>query len=95
MHDSIYNGKLIKPKSRGSACSVFFAHRAILFLQKHFKGSTCSRISTCDVNPREWLTDVLSKFALYRSNYDLDLADLLPHNWKKSNSCQNIPKNTH
>ncbi|WP_407689936.1 transposase domain-containing protein [Saccharicrinis fermentans] len=48
-----------------------------------------------DVNPREWLTDVLSKIALYRSNYDLDLADLLQHNWKKSNSCQNIPKNTH
>ncbi len=48
-----------------------------------------------DVNPREWLTDVFSKIALYNSNYDLDLADLLPHNWKKSNSCQNIPKNTH
>ncbi|WP_081735987.1 transposase domain-containing protein [Saccharicrinis fermentans] len=48
-----------------------------------------------DVNPRRWLTDVFSKMALYNSSYDLDLADLLPHNWKKSNSCQNIPKNTH
>lgn len=45
-----------------------------------------------DVNPREWLTDVFSKIALYNSNYDLDLADLLPHKWRLSNKCQNFPK---
>ena len=39
-----------------------------------------------DVNPREWLTDVLTRIPEYNNNYDLDLADLLPHNWKKSNN---------
>jgi len=47
-----------------------------------------------DVNPREWLTDVFTKIALYNSNYDLDLADLLPHNWKKSNDCQKFPESS-
>lgn len=47
-----------------------------------------------DVNPREWLTDVFSKIALYNNNYELDLADLLPHNWKLSNKCQNFPKDS-
>ena len=32
-----------------------------------------------DVNPREWLTDVLTRIQEYDNNYDLDLADLLPH----------------
>jgi transposase len=35
-----------------------------------------------DVNPREWLTDVLTKVPYYNSDYSLDLAELLPHNWK-------------
>lgn len=39
---------------------------------------------TSDVNPREWLTDVLTKIPAYNNDYSLDLADLLPHNWKKS-----------
>ena len=47
-----------------------------------------------DVNPREWLSDVFAKLPLYNSNYDLDLADLLPHNWKKSNDCQSFPENS-
>lgn len=47
-----------------------------------------------DVNPREWLTDVFSKIALYNNNYELDLADLLPHNWKLSNKCQDFPKDS-
>lgn len=47
-----------------------------------------------DVNPREWLTDVFAKIPLYNSNYDLDLADLLPHNWKKSNPCQSFSENS-
>jgi len=37
-----------------------------------------------DINPREWLTDVLTKIPAYNNNYSLDLADLLPHNWKNS-----------
>jgi len=37
-----------------------------------------------DVNPREWLTDVLTQIPEYNRNYDLDLADLLPHNWQRS-----------
>ena len=38
-----------------------------------------------DVNPREWLTDVLTRIPTYNNDYSLDLADLLPHNWKQSN----------
>ena len=38
-----------------------------------------------DVNPREWLTDVLTKIPAYNNDYSLDLADLLPHIWKQSN----------
>ncbi len=41
-----------------------------------------------DVNPREWLTDVLTRIPEYNSNYDLDLADLLPHNWQESKNVQ-------
>jgi transposase len=43
-----------------------------------------------DVNPREWLTDVLSKVPAYNKDYSLDLADLLPHNWKASKKNQKI-----
>jgi len=35
-----------------------------------------------DVNPREWLNDVLTRIPYYNNDYSLDLADLLPHNWK-------------
>ncbi len=38
----------------------------------------------CDVNPREWLINVLTKIPKYNNDYSLDLAELLPHNWKKS-----------
>jgi transposase len=41
-----------------------------------------------DVNPREWLTDVLSRIPRYNNDYSLDLAELLPHNWKTSNKLQ-------
>lgn len=37
-----------------------------------------------NVNPREWLTDVLTRIPTYNNDYTLDLAELLPHNWKKS-----------
>jgi len=43
---------------------------------------------THDVNPREWLIDVLTKIPKYNSDYSLDLADLLPHNWKKPKELQ-------
>ena len=43
---------------------------------------------TSDVNPREWLTDVLTQIPKYNSDYSMDLADLLPHNWKKSKELQ-------
>lgn len=41
-----------------------------------------------DVNPREWLTDVLTRIPYYNNDYSLDLADLLPHNWKNSKELQ-------
>lgn len=41
-----------------------------------------------DVNPREWLTDVLTRIPEYNADYSLDLADLLPHNWKKTKEIQ-------
>lgn len=41
-----------------------------------------------DVNPREWLCDVLTRIPRYNSDYSLDLADLLPHNWIKSKKLQ-------
>ena len=44
----------------------------------------------CEVNPREWLTDVLSRIPEYNKDYSLDLADLLPHNWKASKKLQPI-----
>jgi transposase len=36
----------------------------------------------CDVNPRQWLTDVLTRIPAYNNDYSRDLAELLPHNWK-------------
>jgi transposase len=44
-----------------------------------------------DVNPAEWLTDVLNRIPEYNNNYNLDLADLLPHNWKASRTLQENP----
>jgi transposase len=44
-----------------------------------------------DVNPQEWLTDVLTRIPEYNNNYSLDLADLLPHNWKASKDVQQNP----
>jgi hypothetical protein len=41
-------------------------------------------LQTNDVNPREWLTDVLTQIPMYNNDYSLDLADLLPHNWKQN-----------
>lgn len=44
----------------------------------------------CDVNPREWLIDILTKIPTYNNNYSLDLAELLPHNWSHSKKLQEI-----
>jgi transposase len=44
-----------------------------------------------DVNPREWLTDVLTKIPYYNNDYSLDLADLLPHNWKAAREISKTP----
>jgi transposase len=44
-----------------------------------------------DVNPREWLTDVLTRLPYYNKDYSLDLADLLPNNWKTGRELQNAP----
>jgi transposase len=43
------------------------------------------------VNPREWLIDVLTRIPAYNKDYSLDLAELLPHNWKISKNGQEIP----
>lgn len=43
------------------------------------------------VNPREWLTDVLTRIPEYNNDYSLDLADLLPHNWKVNRSAGENP----
>jgi transposase len=47
--------------------------------------------SASDVNPREWLTDVLRRIPYYNNDYSLDLADLLPHNWKAAHDLQKGP----
>ncbi len=47
--------------------------------------------AAADVNPREWLTDVLTKIPYYNNDYSLDLAELLPHNWKAARELQNAP----
>jgi transposase len=44
-----------------------------------------------DINPREWLTDVLTKIPYYNNDYSLDLADLLPHNWKAARELPKTP----
>jgi transposase len=48
--------------------------------------------SATDVNPREWLTDVLARIPYYNNDYSLDLAELLPHNWKTAKRPQETPK---
>jgi len=47
--------------------------------------------SASDVNPREWLTDVITRIPYYNNDYSLDLADLLPHNWKAAHDLQKTP----
>jgi len=42
----------------------------------------------CDVNPRQWLTDVLSRIPEYNNDYSKDLVELLPHRWTASEKLQ-------
>jgi len=48
----------------------------------------CSLLATCkaaNVNPREWLIDVISKMPYYQqTGSGLDIKELLPHSWKQS-----------
>lgn len=44
-----------------------------------------------DVDAREWLIDVLTRIPEYNKDYSLDLAELLPHNWKASKTLQEKP----
>ncbi|MCB9018695.1 MAG: transposase domain-containing protein [Paludibacteraceae bacterium] len=50
-----------------------------------------SLIASCkaaEVDPREWMTDVLTKLPLYRET-SKDLSELLPMNWKISTNVTN------
>jgi transposase len=38
----------------------------------------------CDVNPRKWLIDVLSRIPEYNNDYSKDLVELLPHRWNRN-----------
>ena len=42
----------------------------------------------CNVNPGQWLTDVLTRIPAYNNDYSRDLAELLPHNWIKNHLCE-------
>jgi transposase len=47
--------------------------------------------AAAEVNPREWLTDVLTKIPYYNNDYSRDLAELLPHNWKAARELRETP----
>ena len=44
-----------------------------------------------EINPREWLTDVLTRIPYYNKDYSRDLAELLPHNWKAARELRKAP----
>jgi hypothetical protein len=39
----------------------------------------------------KWMADVLTRIPLYNQDYTMNLAELLPHNWKASIRLQEIP----
>jgi transposase len=87
------DNNLIENSIRGMA----IGRKNYLFCGNHDSAENAaiiySFIETCkaqDVNPREWLTDVLTRISVYNNDYRLDLADLLPHNWKKARQCQPV-----
>ncbi|MBI9063578.1 MAG: transposase [Marinilabiliaceae bacterium] len=81
--DNILAGNAIRPLALG--------RKNYLFCGNHDAAENAaviySLLGCCkgaDVNPREWLIDVLTKIPVYNKDYSLDLADLLPQNWKNS-----------
>lgn len=49
----------------------------------------CSLLASCkasQVNPREWLIDVIARMPYYTTNKGKDLKELLPNCWKQKNS---------
>lgn len=87
------DNNLIENSIRGMA----IGRKNYLFCGNHDSAENAaimySLIETCkaqDVDPREWMTDVLKRISRYNNDYNLDLADLLPHNWKKSRQCQTV-----
>jgi len=87
------DNNLIENSIRGMA----IGRKNYLFCGNHDSAENAaimySFIETCkaqDVDPREWLTNVLTRISAYNNDYRLDLADLLPHNWKKARQCQPV-----
>jgi transposase len=81
--------------AENAICPLALGRKNYLFCGNHDAAENAAIIysllgccKTADVNPREWLTDVLAKIPKYNSDYSLDLADLLPHNWKESKKLQ-------
>jgi len=73
----------IRPLSIGRKNFMFYGnHDAAENAAIMYSLFGCCKAS--DVNPREWLTDVLTRIPEYNANYDLYLADLLPHKWQES-----------
>ena len=49
----------------------------------------CSLLASCkvsQVNPREWLADIIARLPYYTNNKRSDLKELLPNNCKQKNS---------
>jgi transposase len=87
------DNNLIENSIRGMA----IGRKNYLFCGNHDSAENAaimySLIETCkaqEIDPREWLTDVLKRIPAYNNDYSLDLADLLPHNWKKTQQCQAV-----
>jgi transposase len=87
------DNNLIENSIRGMA----IGRKNYLFCGNHDSAENAaimySFIETCkaqDIDPREWLTDVLTRIPVYNNDYRLDLADLLPHNWKKAQQRQPV-----
>jgi transposase len=87
------DNNLIENSIRGMA----IGRKNYLFCGNHDSAENAaimySFIETCkaqDVDPRGWLTDVLTRIPVYNNDYRLDLADLLPHNWEKARQRQPV-----
>jgi transposase len=79
-------------------CPFALERKNYMFCGNHDAGENAaimySLLGCCaasDVNPLEWLTDVMTRIPYYNNDYILDLADLLPHNWKAAYALQKDP----